>query len=175
VLRVPVARVTDAMVRLSALGTVLEQHVSIVDLENAVRQQRERIRALKLQIVRITAALQQPGLSTDERLRLQFQLDDARRNLANVTGQNKATLREAALSRIAFYLTTQKPIATTKKHDEGFFGRAVSSAVDFLAGAGAVTVAALIILSPLLVLAVLIWLGVRTYRRREAQRLLGTA
>jgi Domain of unknown function (DUF4349) len=174
VLRVPVARVTDAMVRLSALGTVLEQHVSIVDLENAVRQQRERIRALKLQIVRITAALQQPGLSTDERLRLQFQLDDARRNLASVTGQNKATLREAALSRIAFYLTTQKPIATTKKHDEGFFGRAVSSAVDFLAGAGAITVAALIILSPLLVLAVLIWLGVRTYRRREAQRLLGT-
>lgn len=174
VLRVPVARVTDAMVRLSALGTVLEQHVSIVDLENAVRQQRERIRALKLQIVRITAALQQPGLSADERLRLQFQLDDARRNLANVTGQNKATLRQAALSRIAFYLTTQKPISPAKKHHDSFFGRAVSSAVDFLAGAGAVTVAALIIISPLLVLAVLILLGVRVYRRREAQRLLGT-
>jgi len=174
VLRVPVARVTDAMVRLSALGTVLEQHVSIVDLENAVRQQRERIRAFKLQIVRITAALQQPGLSADERLRLQFQLDDARRNLANVTGQNRATLREAALSRIAFYLTTQKPIAPAKKHHDSFFGRAVSSAVDFLAGAGAVTVAALIIISPLLVLAVLIWLGLRAYRRREAQRLLGT-
>jgi Domain of unknown function (DUF4349) len=174
VLRVPVARVTDAMVRLSALGTVLEQHVSIVDLENAVQQQRQRIRALKLQIVRITAALQQPGLSADERLRLQFQLDDARRNLANVTGQNKATLREAALSRIAFYLTTQKPIAPAKKQHDSFFGRAVSSAVDFLAGAGAVTVAALIIISPLLVFAVLIWLGVRAYRRREAQRLLGT-
>ena len=175
VLRVPVARVTDAMVRLSALGTVLEQHVSIVDLENAVQQQRQRIRALRLQIVRITAALQQPGLSADERLRLQFLLDDARRNLARATGQNKATLREAALSRIQLYLTTQKPIAPAKKHSSGFFGRAVSSAVDFLAGAGAVTVAALIIISPLLVLAVLIWLGVRTYRKREAQRLLGTA
>src|SRR5947207_2271572 len=111
VLRVPVAPVTDAMVRLSALGTVLEQHVSIVDLENAVRQQRQQIRAYRLQIARITAALRQPGLSADERLRLQFQLDDARRNLANVTGQNKATLREAALSRIQLYLTTQKPIA----------------------------------------------------------------
>ena len=165
VLRVPVARVTDAMVRLSALGTVLEQHVSIVDLENAVQQQRQKIRALRLQIARITAALQQPGLSVDERLRLQFQLDDARRQLANVTGQNKATLREAALSRIQFYLTTQKPVTPAKKHSSGFF----------LAGAGAVAVAALIILSPLLVLAVLIWLGVRTYRRREAQRLLGTA
>jgi hypothetical protein len=174
VLRVPVAHVTDAMVRLSALGTVLEQHVSIVDLENAVRQQRQRIRALRLQIVRITAALQQPGLSPDERLRLQFQLDDARRNLSNATGQNKATLREAALSRIALYLTTQKPIAVTQKHHRGFFTRSVSSAVDFLAGAGAVAVAALIILSPLLVLGGLVFWGVRVYRRREAQRLLGT-
>ena len=175
VLRIPVSRVTGAMVQLSALGTVLEQHVSIVDLNRVVRQQRQQIRALQLQIARIAAALQQPGLSADERLRLQFLLDDARRNLANATGRNKATLREAALSRIAFSLTTQKPIAPAKKHHSGFFGRAVSSAIDFLAGAGAVTVAALIILSPLLVLAVLIWLGVRTFRRREAQRLLGTA
>jgi Domain of unknown function (DUF4349) len=174
VLRIPVARVTDAMVQLAALGTVVEQHVSIVDLQRVVEKQRQQIRALQLQIARINAALQQPGLSADERLRLQFLLDDARRNLANATGKNKATLREAALSRIALSLTTEKPIVPAKKHHSSFFGRAVSSAFDFLAGAGAVTVAALIILSPLLVLGVLIWLGVRTFRRREAQRLLGT-
>ena len=173
VLRIPVARVTDAMVQLSGLGTVLSQNVSIVDLQRVVQQQRQQIRALQLQIARITAALQQPGLSADERLRLQFLLDDTRRNLANATGRNKATLREAALSRIAFSLTTQKPIAPAKKHHSSFFGRAVSSALHFLGGAGAVAVAALIIVSPLLVLAVLIWLGVRAFRRREAQRLLG--
>src|SRR5690242_8642406 len=60
VLRVPVARVEDAMIQLSGLGTVLEQHVSIVDLENTVRQQRQQVRALQLQIVRLTAALRQP-------------------------------------------------------------------------------------------------------------------
>jgi uncharacterized protein DUF4349 len=174
VLRIPVARVSDAMVQLAALGTVVEQHVSIVDLQRVVEKQRQQIRALQLQIARINAALQQPGLSADERLRLQFLLDDARRNLANATGKNKATLREAALSRIALSLTTEKPIVPAKKHHSSFFGRAVSSAIEFLAGAGAVTVAALIILSPLLVLAVLVWLGLRTFRRREAQRLLGT-
>jgi Domain of unknown function (DUF4349) len=174
VLRIPVARVTDAMVQLSALGTVLSQNVSIVDLQRVVQQQRQQIRSLQLQIARITAALQQSGLSVDERLRLQFLLDDTRRNLANATGRNKATLREAALSRIAFSLTTQKPIAPAKKHHSSFFGRAVSSAFHFLGGAGAVAVAALIIISPLLVLAILIWLGVRGFRRREAQRLLGT-
>jgi len=173
VLRVPVAHVQDAMIRLSALGTVLEQHVSIVDLENVVQQQRRRIETLRLQIARLTAALEQAGLAPDVKLRLQFQLDDARRNLANVTGANKATLREAALSRISLSLTTQKPVAA--KHHSGRFGNAASDALDFLAGAGAVALAALIILSPLLVIAALAYWGVRTYRRREAQRLLGTA
>src|SRR5262249_59536879 len=48
VLRVPVGRVTDAMVQLAALGTVVEQHVSIVDLNRVVEKQRQQIRALQL-------------------------------------------------------------------------------------------------------------------------------
>lgn len=172
VLRVPVARVDDAMIRLSALGTVLAQNVSIVDLERVVQQQRRRIQTLQLQIARLTAALQQPGLAPDVKLNLQFQLDNARRSLSDVIGSNKATLREAALSRISLSLTSQRPAPA--KHHIGPFGRAASDALDFLSGAGAVTLAALIILSPLLaIVALLVW-GVRTYRRREAQRLLGT-
>jgi ABC-type Na+ efflux pump permease subunit len=50
----------------------------------------------------------------------------------------------------------------------------VSRAFDFLAGAGAVALAAVIVLAPLLAIVLLAWWGVRTYRRREAQRLLGT-
>jgi uncharacterized protein DUF4349 len=172
VLRVPVARVEDAMIRLSSLGTVLSQNVSIVDLENVVRQQRRQIEALRIQIARITAALQQPGLAPDVKLRLQFQLDNARRSLADVAGQHRATLREAALSRISLHLTTEQ--APAAKHHSGRFGTAVSRAFDFLAGAGAVALAAVIVLAPLVALVLLAWWGVRTYRRREAQRLLGT-
>lgn len=169
-LRIPVAHVQDALIQLSALGTVLEQHVSIVDLENSVQQQRQRIRALQLQIVRIEGALQQ-SLPADVRLRLQFQLDDARRNLANATGANKATLREAALSTVSLSLTTQHVVAVTKHH-RGLLGRATSGAVDFLAAAGAIALAALIVLSPLLVLALVAWYAVRSWRRREERRLL---
>jgi hypothetical protein len=172
VLRVPVARVEDAMIRLSALGTVLEQHVSIVDLENTVNQQRQQIRALKLQILRLTAALRQ-SLPADVRLRLQFQLDDARRNLAAVSGANKATLREAALSRISLSLTTQH--AAAAKHERGRIGGAVSGALRFLAGAGAIALAALIVLTPIAVLIVLGWWGVRAFRRRSADRLLAAS
>jgi hypothetical protein len=173
VLRIPVQRVEDTLIRLSALGTVLEQHVSIVDLENTVQQQRQRIRALKLQIVRLTAALRQE-LPADVRLRLQFLLDDARRNLANATGQNKATLREAALSRVSLSLTTQRAALVTTHHHSRLHN-AVGGAVDFLAAAGAIALAALIVLAPLLLIAALAWYGVRTWRRREERRLLAEA
>jgi Domain of unknown function (DUF4349) len=170
VLRIPVARVETAMIRLSALGTVLDQHVSIVDLEQAVQQQRARVRALRVRIARINAALQQ-SLPVDVRLRLQFQLDDARQALARATGAQKSTLREAALSRISLVLTTQHALAVTKHH-KGRLGRAVSSAAGFLAAAGAIALLVLIVISPLLVIALLWWAGLRAWRRREARRLL---
>jgi hypothetical protein len=170
VLRVPVAKVETAMIRLSGLGTVLDQHVSIVDLEQTVQQQRDRIRALRLRILRLTVALKQP-LPADQRLRLQFQLDDARRALARTTGTQKATLREAALSRIALTFTTGRAIVATKHH-QSRFGNAIDNAGDFLAAAGAIALLVLIVVSPLLVLALLWWYGSRAWRRREERRLL---
>lgn len=172
VLRVPVARVQAAMIQFSQLGTVLDQYVSITDLNAVVNAQRQRILELKIQIARITAALKQ-SVSPEERLRLEFQLDQAKRNLGNVTGANRSTLGEAAMSRIQLELTTEK--AAVAKHHRSFLGRSTHAAFDFLAGAGAVALATLIVLSPLVVLAVLVWLGRRTYRRREESRLLAAS
>jgi hypothetical protein len=170
VLRVPVANVEKAMLQLSALGTVLDQHVSIIDLERTVQQQRDRIRALRVRIAKIGAALQQP-LPADVRLRLQFQLDDARQALARATGAQKATLREAALARIGLTLTTEHAAAVTTHH-RGRFGTAVANAGEFLAAAGAIALLVLIVVSPLLVVGLLWWYGARVWRRREERRLL---
>src|SRR5436190_7612831 len=60
VLRVPVARVQDALVQLSGLGTVDERHLSIRDLNQLVARQRARILQLKLLIARATEALKGP-------------------------------------------------------------------------------------------------------------------
>jgi Domain of unknown function (DUF4349) len=169
-LRVPVGHVQTAMIRLSALGTVLEQQVSIVDLEQTVQRQRDRIRVLRVRIARITAALEQ-SLPSDVRLRLQFQLDDARQALARVAGVQKKTLRAAALSRVSLVLTTQHAVAVTKHH-RGRLGSAVAGAADFLVAAGAVALLVLIVISPLLVIALLWWAGLRAWRRREERRLL---
>jgi hypothetical protein len=171
VLRVPVGHVEDAMVRLSELGTVLARQVSIVDLEQTLRQQRARILRLKLFVARATEQLK-GDLPADVRLRLQLQLQAAREELARATRANRTTLDEAAFSHVALTLTTQKAATPVQKGGAGRFERAARDAGSFLAGAAAVILFLLIVLSPLIVLVVACALGFRAYRRREERRLL---
>jgi Domain of unknown function (DUF4349) len=150
---------------------VIERHVSIQDLNQVVARQRARILQLKLFIARATETLK-GSLPADVRLRLQLQLDEARRNLARATAAGQATLREASMSRVSLTLTTQKAVGVTKKHTEGRIERAARDAGSFLAAAGAVLLFLLIVLSPVIVLVALgIW-GARVYRTREQRRLL---
>jgi hypothetical protein len=174
VLRIPVNRVEDAYFRLAQLGTVTEQHLSIRDLDQVVQTQRRRIVQLKVQIARIGETLKSSSLPADVRLRLELQRDAAKQELAQVTGSNKATLREASLSRISLTLTSQKAAAATKG-GMSRIERAARDAGSFLAGAGAVVLFLLIVLSPVIVLALAWILGSRAYRRREERRLLSAA
>jgi Domain of unknown function (DUF4349) len=171
VLRIPVNRVDDALVRLSQLGTVLDRHLSITDLEQVLRQQQRRIAQLKIQIARLTEALQ-GDLPADVRVRLQLQLEQARADLARATNARKATLDEAAFARISMTLTTQRAVAPVAKEGAGRFERAVREAGSFLARAGAVALFLLIVLSPFILLGAAGWWGTRAYRRREERRLL---
>jgi hypothetical protein len=174
VLRVPVGHVEDALIRLADLGTVLDRRVSIVDLEQALRRQRQRILQLKVYIARTVEQLKQ-SLPADVRVRLQLLLEQARADLSAATHANKSTLREAALARVSLTLTTEHAATPTKKGGTGRFERAARDAGSFLAGAGAVVLFLLIILSPVIVLVVASWLGLRAYRRREERRLLASA
>jgi hypothetical protein len=171
VLRVPVARVEDALVRLTRIGTVVERHMAIRDLEQVVQQQRARMLKLKVFIARATETLK-GSLPADVRIRLQLQLEEARRNLSRTTSANKATLQEASLSRISLTLTTQKAVGGTTKGGAGRIERAARDAASFLAAAGAIVLFLLIVLSPLIVLALATVWGTRAYRRREERRLL---
>src|SRR5438874_2312081 len=153
VLRIPVARVEDAYFQLAKLGTVTAQHLSIRDLDRIVQSQRRRIVQLKVLIARIGETLKSSSLPADVRLRLELQRDAAKQELAGVTGSNKATLREASLSRISLTLTSQQA-ATVKKGGMSRIERAARDAGSLLAGAGAVVLFVLIVMSPLIVSAV---------------------
>ena len=117
---------------------------------------------------------QSRSLPADVRLRLELQRDAAKQELARVTGSSKATLRQASLSRISLTLTSQQA-AAQKKGGMSRIERAARDAGSFLAGAGAVLLFVLIVLSPLIVLALAWILGMRAYRRREERRLLSAA
>jgi hypothetical protein len=174
VLRIPVARVEDAYFRLAQLGTVTGQHLAIRDLDQVVQAQRRQIVQLKVLIARIGETLKGSSLPADVRLRLQLQRDAARQQLARVTGSNKATLREASFSKISLTLTARQA-AAVKTGGANRIERAARDAGSFLAGAGAVLLFVLIVISPLLVLAVAAFFGLRGYRRREERRLLSAA
>ena len=92
--------------------------------------------------------------------------------LRTPAARNKATLREASLSRISLTLTTQKAVGSATKGGMSRVERAARDAASFLAGAGAVLLFLLIVLSPLLVVAGATLWGTRAYRRREERRLL---
>jgi hypothetical protein len=173
VLRLPVGHVEEALVRLSELGTVLDRQLSIVDLEQALRQQQDRIMRLKLFIARATEQLKR-DLPADVRLRLQLQLQQARTNLDRAIRAHKSTLDEAAFSRVSLTFTTQKAAAAVTKGGMGRFERAARDVASFLADAGAVILFLLVVLGPVVVLAAAVGLGLRVHRRREERRLLAT-
>jgi hypothetical protein len=171
VLRIPVGHVEEALIRLTGLGTVLDRRVSIVDLEQALRRERQRILRLKVSIARMVEQLKQ-SLPADVRVRLQLLLEQARSDLAQATRANTATLREAAMARVSLTLTTQQAATPVHKGGTGRFERAARDAGSFLAQAGAVVLFLLIVLSPVLVLVAAVVIGLRAYRKREERRLL---
>lgn len=169
-LRVPASRVQEALLRLSGLGTVLGEQLSQRDLENVVARQNAQIAALRRSIRRIRVALTNPALPADVRVRLQIQLDEAKRALGQRRHAKKATLREAATAKISLELTTDRNAVAPLTKSR--FDRSIDGAVDFLAGAGAVGLALLIGASPFIVLVALAIAGRRAWRRREERRLL---
>jgi hypothetical protein len=172
VLRIPVGRVQVALERLSALGTVVSQQVSVRDLQRVANREAQRIADLRVLAAKLRAQLTDPSLAPETRVRLQLQLAEAQRELKAATTQHAGTLRTAALSRVSLELTTQKAIAPAKKHAAGRFDRAARGALHLVAVTAAVALYLLIVLAPLLLLAALGAAAVRAWRRRERERLL---
>src|SRR5262249_13119027 len=81
VLRVPVGTVQAAIVKFSALGEIVDQHVSIKDVQPTVDRRFRQMQSIRDAIARIQAKLETPSLSADERKALENQLVAQRRGL----------------------------------------------------------------------------------------------
>ena len=171
VLRVPVTRVEDAVLRLGKLGEIQAQRVRIQDLTRQANVLRRQIVALQATIARLEHKLAAGGLSTDERLRLQYQLEEAKRSLAQKTKTRAGTVREGTLATVSVAFSTPQA-AVVVPHHPGRLERTARDAGAFLFRELAWLLYAAIVLAPIALLAAALVFGVRTGRRRSEDRLL---
>jgi hypothetical protein len=161
-LKVPRAHVQEAITRLSALGTITGEQVDIQDVQAGLNTTDRLIGRLQRQL---------------RDLRAQEQTDTVKRQIAAITArierlqrQVRATLRETHYATIRLHLATKSAVAP-KKHGHGPL-HGLGVAFRWI-GIGAVY--ALALGAPLVVVLALVWLGVRTVRRRREDALLSRA
>lgn len=165
-LRVPTARVKQALAQLADLGVLASQQISIEDLTNTLERQSAQIAQLRRRIAALNVALRDSALPEAQRVLLQIKLAESKRALAQRLHGRKGTLTAGATARISLVLTTQKQAAAATHR--GRVGRMLHSAVGFLALEGIVLLFALIVASPFALALALLWL----WRRRAVDRLL---
>jgi len=166
-LRVPAQNVKTAFAQLGALGTLVSQELSVTDLQQTFRTQSEQIAQLRRRVAALHAALAGVSLPEAQKVLLQIRLAESKRALAQRLNARKGTISAGTTAQISLVIGTEKAIAPVAHH-RGRLGRMMHSAVGFLALEGIILLYALIVISPLALVAAAVW----AWRRRSVERLL---
>jgi hypothetical protein len=170
-LRVPAQNVQRALTRIAALGTLVSQNVSVNDLQHALETESAQIAQLRRRVAALHTAIADPALPDAQRVLLQIKLAESKRALSQRLHARKGTISAGTTARISLVLGTERSIVTPAP-PRGRTGRMLHLAVGFLGLEAMIALYALIVVSPLAVLAGLGWGLARARRRRDEQRLL---
>jgi hypothetical protein len=170
VLRVPAQSVKTALARLSELGAIVSQNLSVQDLQHDFQVESARIAQLRRTIVALRAALRNPSLSDAQRVLLRIRLANAKVALSLRLHERQGTVDAGTNATISLVLTSQSTVVPVPHH-RGRFDRMVRSAAGFLGLEGTIALYALIVVSPLALVGVLAW-SLRETRRRRDERLV---
>ena len=169
-LSIPTRRLDEAIVRLSALGTITEQRIATRDLQGGIDRRSRRIEQLQTAIRADELRLASGTLDPGEKLEVELRLLRERGLLRGLSRERSRLLREAAYAEVTLALHTRE--AAGAPAPEGGIGGAARDAVDALGRAGEIGVFTGILLAPLVALALLVWIALRARRRRVDARLL---
>jgi len=166
VLRVPVAKVQEAVARYTELGTIVSQQVRINDLQPQADRLSQSATELRRRIAELVAKSRSSGLTVDERIRL----ENARRDLQSLTGRRSRLVREASYATVTLELTTAN--AAEKREEPGAFRTFWDDASKILGTELIWLLYALVVAGPFVLLAMLALVAERSRRRRSADSLL---
>jgi hypothetical protein len=172
-LRVPVARIQEALPAFSELGAIVSQNVTIRDLQGQIDRYTRDIRRLRDRMAGLRTSLLNPNLTEAERRQIETQLAQARTRVAALEQERRLLERQGRFAKVSLGLTTQE--AAAKNEEPGRIERAFDDAASVLAKEVAFGLYALIVASPFLLLIALAIVGARAGRRRADQRLLERA
>jgi hypothetical protein len=170
--RVPVARVQEAIAGLSALGRIVSQQVTIDDLQATLDELQKREASVRGQIARIRARLESESLDPETEAVLRAKLQTLRAELVQLRTGIGSTNAEARMSTIQVAVVT--PGASGAVSPTSRIDRTIDEALNVVAWEGIVLLGLLIVLAPFALVGVGAWLARRVYRRHEEERLLAT-
>jgi hypothetical protein len=167
VLRIPTARVDEALAQLSALGTIVGQRYGIEDLQQQADGLQAQIEQTQRRIAQILTQLESDTLSGADRAVLQSRLSASRQKLTALRESLRATNAEARTATV--YLTL-----TTEEIESGVVGGGsrLDNVKDVLAWEGIAALYALVVAGPFLFAGLVVWLALLIARRRRETRLL---
>ena len=171
--RIPVARTQEAIARLSALGTIVSQQVSVEDLQERLDELTRRLRSLRAQIVKITARLESQTLDPETRAALVLRRQTLRNELRTRTSESRATRSAARFATIQLSVVT--PESEGVVPDPSRLDRSLDKALDVLVWEAIMALVVLLVATPLAVVALASWLLHRLYRRHAEERLLAAS
>jgi Domain of unknown function (DUF4349) len=169
--RVPVGRVQEAVVQLSALGRIVSQNVAIEDLQSTLNRLERRERSVQAQIAIIVARLESETLDAATRARLEARLANLRAEHRSLRRGLTRTNAEAQMATVQLAIATPDAGAVMPSSR---LNRALDEALNVLVWEGVILLAILIVAAPFALVGLVAWLGRRFYRRREEDRLLAT-
>src|SRR5439155_10035837 len=107
VVRVPVRRVQEAIVRFSALGRILDQHVSIQDVQPSIDKRFRQMQALRRQIAALQAKADPASLAKMALLQ---------RELVALQREQAQALRRTSFATLSLVLQTKQSVVAPPKH-----------------------------------------------------------
>src|SRR5262249_35276951 len=108
VLRIPIGKVQKAVVELSALGTILDQHVSVQDITPPLDSRYRAMQRLRVQNADVKAELAAAGLTDARQAALEAALARHEATLAALRLQQRQQLTKSSFATVSLSLERKR-------------------------------------------------------------------